>query len=347
MLVQALAAYADTYLEDQLADKAFEEKNVQYAIQIFEDGTFAGIRERTKEVTRGKKTVQVPLPLKVPKSPVARNNPNLIHPLLGCDAISYVLGPYAFVEDDGKKKGWTKSDELGKHNKHHKAFVKLMQKAAQETSDTALLACAAFYDRPEDVNQAREKLAELKPRPGSLVTLAVVPRDPASEDPGGPIVERKAVRDYWRKHYEDKFSGRVKKGGIGMCLISGNIGPFAPTHDKITGVPDGQPSGVSLMSFDKDAFQSYGWDKNANSPVSPDRASAYVLTLKDLLKRGEHRRGYSRDKIVSTRFDAGGVAFLYWTREPSDERTPTTFTWPRSRETADACSCATGFMTSS
>jgi len=73
------------------------------------------------------------------------------------------------------------------------------------------------------------------------------------------------------------------------------------------------------MSFDKPAFGSYGWTDNANSPVSPDRAAAYVLALNDLLRSGSHRRGASPDKVVRTRFDCGGVGFLFWTREPTDD----------------------------
>jgi len=73
MLVQALAAYADTYLADALADAAFEEKPVPYALQVDEDGAFAGILERREEVT-GRKTGKARgRPLRVPKSPVARN----------------------------------------------------------------------------------------------------------------------------------------------------------------------------------------------------------------------------------------------------------------------------------
>jgi CRISPR-associated protein Csd1 len=61
------------------------------------------------------------------------------------------------------------------------------------------------------------------------------------------------------------------------------------------------------MSFDKEAFQSYGWEQNANSPVAPDRAMAYVLALNHLLRRDNgHRR------------DVAGVAFVFWTREASE-----------------------------
>ncbi len=73
------------------------------------------------------------------------------------------------------------------------------------------------------------------------------------------------------------------------------------------------------MSFDKAAFRSYGWEQNANSPVCPDHASAYVLALNDLMRPGQHRHGLSSDRVVRTRFDAGSAAFLFWTRTPSDD----------------------------
>ncbi len=59
------------------------------------------------------------------------------------------------------------------------------------------------------------------------------------------------------------------------------------------------------MSFDKDAFRSYGWDQNENSPVSPGRAMAYVLALNHLLRVDKgHRR------------DLAGVGFIFWLKEP-------------------------------
>ena len=98
-----------------------------------------------------------------------------------------------------------------------------------------------------------------------------------------------------------------------MCLVSGEIGPIAPTHEKVKGVTSlgGQSSGTVLMSCDKDAFCSYGWVKNANSPVSPQRAAAYVLALNDLLQRGHY-----------SRVDHCGVGFLYWTSEPLEQPHP-------------------------
>jgi CRISPR-associated protein Csd1 len=92
-------------------------------------------------------------------------------------------------------------------------------------------------------------------------------------------------------------------------MISGKFGPIAPTHEKIKGVSSlgGQAAGVALMSFDKEAFRSYGWEQNRNSPVSPDRALAYVLAFNDLLKQDKGRRK-----------DIAGIGFLYWLRNSSD-----------------------------
>lgn len=327
MLVQALARYADVYLEKQLADPGFEEKRVRCLIEIDESGRFIDIHERITETTRGtgtkKKTCRFAESLMVAKSPVNRNNRNRAHPLLACDAIQYVLGPFPGI--------WTRADEISKHTLHHSQFVDLIGRAACETKDPALEACVAFYADPAQVEKARQILASKKLKGAELVVaLSVRPSGIDSDNLGGPIIEREAVRQFWRKHYADKLEERHSPGGQGMCLISGKSGPIAVTHDKIKGVANlGGRSEVLLMSFDKAAFQSYGWEQNANSPVSINRSLAYVLALNDLLKPGEHRQGYSREKVLQTRSDYGGVAFLYWTREPSDENPMSIFEDPQ------------------
>ncbi|HUN83346.1 MAG TPA: type I-C CRISPR-associated protein Cas8c/Csd1 [Terracidiphilus sp.] len=286
MLVQALAEYADNYLAEELSDAAWEMKPVPWRLEISRQGTFLGATPRMTTETRGKKQVQVPLPMSVPRSPVARVSGH--HPLLGTDFIAYVLGVGPWTNN--------KAADKDKETKHHEAFVALIGKAAAETEDAALESCACFYANTEEVEKARSALQEAKS--GTLVALSV----------GGALVERDAVQQFWRKHYRDAFAGRME-GNEGECMISGKFGPIAPTHEKIKGVSSlgGQAAGVALMSFDKDAFRSYGWEQNLNSPVSPDRALAYVLALNDLLKTDKGRRK-----------DIAGIGFLYWLKTPSD-----------------------------
>lgn len=327
MLVQALAKYADTYLAGQLAELAMEEKPVPFMIEIDESGKFINVRERADEVTqRNGKKVRVAQTLLVPRSPVNRNTG--VHPLLGCDAIQYVVGPFVGV--------WTGGKEVSKHAAHHSAFTQFIRHAASESDDPALKACAMFYADEAQVAKARDALAEKKAKGGTLVVLAVRPRGLSQSEPGGPVVERPGVREFWRRHYNERSTKRHAQGGEAICLISGRLGHVAVTHDKIKGVGKlgGLSAGVSLMSFDKEAFRSYGWEQNANSPVSPERAAAYVLALNDLLRPGEHRQGYSRDKLLRTRSDYGGVAFLYWTREPSDDNPMAIFEDPQPEHVA-------------
>lgn len=287
MFVQALAEYADSELSDQLTDEAWESKPVAYLVELDGNGRFLSAIPRFVEAVRGKKNVSVPEMLDVPRSPVARNDPFNSYPLLAVDDIQYVLGPGA----------WTKQGTEEKETRRHEAFAQLVKKAAEETGDEALQACARFYEQAEQVEAARKALAEAKS--GTSIALSV----------GGPVVKRKAVREYWRDHYRTASQRQVSSGGDGECLISGRVGPIARTHPKIKGTAGvGGRAEVSLMSFDKEAFCSYGWEQNANSPVAPDRAMAYVLALNDLLKSdNKHRRNLA------------GIAFIFWTKQFTDD----------------------------
>jgi CRISPR-associated protein Csd1 len=286
MLVQALAEYADTYLADQLSDEAWEQKPVPLFVAIDQSGSFLSVIPHHLQAARGKKTVSVPAPLPVPRSPVPRNAG--LYPLLAADDIKYVLGAGP----------WTLKNQEQNSQERHVAFTDLIRRSAAETNDEGLIAAAAFYSRPDQLEAARAAMTDAKA--GSIVALALV---------NEPLVRRPAVKTHWTKLYAAAAAGRVAKGADAECLISGKIGSIAPTHEKIKGLTSlgGQAAGVSLMSFDKDAFRSYGWEQNANSPVSADRALAYVLALNDLLRRdGGHRR------------DIAGVGFIFWTKQKTE-----------------------------
>lgn len=284
MFVQALAEYADTRLGSQMEEEFWEEKGVPLFLELDDSGRFITMTPHETEVARGKKTVKTAAPLGIPKSPVSREGG--IHPLIAVDDIKYVLGPGAWT-DEGKEEN---------NRERFEGFVELIKKAARETKDEALEACVRFYDQAPEVARAREACASAKP--GTNIALSV----------NGPVVGRQAVKDFWRDHFRSAAQARVAGSELAECLISGQLGSVAPTHEKIKGLANlgGQSSGVSLMSFDKPAFRSYGWDQCENSPVSANRATAYVLALNDLLKPGSRGRR-----------DVAGVAFIFWTRTPS------------------------------
>lgn len=69
------------------------------------------------------------------------------------------------------------------------------------------------------------------------------------------------------------------------CLVTGEIDGVERLHPSITGVRDAQSSGASLVSFNLDAFRSYGKEQGSNAPVGKRAAFGYTTALKHLLRR--------------------------------------------------------------
>ena len=79
-------------------------------------------------------------------------------------------------------------------------------------------------------------------------------------------------------------------GDEAICLVSGERGPIARLHPAIKGVWGAQSSGASLVSFNLDAFTSYGHEQGDNAPVSEAAAFAYTTVLNRFLERDSRHR---------------------------------------------------------
>lgn len=99
----------------------------------------------------------------------------------------------------------------------------------------------------------------------------------------GFLHDRPAARALWR--------------GIGaegapdpqICLVTGQTAPAARLHASVKGVWGAQSSGASLISFNLDAFTSYGHEQGDNAPVSEAAAFAYTTALNRFLADKTHR----------------------------------------------------------
>jgi CRISPR-associated protein Csd1 len=94
-------------------------------------------------------------------------------------------------------------------------------------------------------------------------------------------------RDAARRLIERRVGG---DGPIGFCLVSGVEAPLRRLHPSIKGVEGAQSSGASLVSFNLDAFTSYGKEQGANAPVSETAAFRYGSALNRMLDRGSTNR---------------------------------------------------------
>jgi CRISPR-associated protein Csd1 len=90
--------------------------------------------------------------------------------------------------------------------------------------------------------------------------------------------------------WNDEVAIKVDDDSVGQqCLVTGRYSSIARLHDSIKGgfltAHGGQSGGVSIVSFNDDAYKSYGKEKGSNAPVSEAAAFAYTTALNYLLRR--------------------------------------------------------------
>jgi len=114
------------------------------------------------------------------------------------------------------------------------------------------------------------------------------------------VHNRTRVRAWW-----DSQLASAEAGEVGFCLVTGKTLPIATLHEPaIKGVAGAQSSGAKLVSFNCDAFTSYGKEQGANAPVSEAAAFAYCNALNLLLGRDRQR------------LQIGDSTTVFWTDQP-------------------------------
>ena len=96
--------------------------------------------------------------------------------------------------------------------------------------------------------------------------------------------DRPAARALWRR------LGTEGASDPQICLVTGDAAPIARLHPSLKGVWGAQSSGASLVSFNLDAFTSYGHDQGDNAPVSEAAAFAYTTALNRYLEKDSGHR---------------------------------------------------------
>lgn len=131
------------------------------------------------------------------------------------------------------------------------------------------------------------------------------------------------------------LAGRPGGGGsTSICLITGVDAPVRRLHPTIKGVEGAQSSGAALVSFNLDAFTSYGKEQGDNAPTSEAGAFRYGAALNRMLDRGGPNRlpRPVGDATVVFWADASGVGedaakaaedlFASWMNPPATDLNP-------------------------
>lgn len=287
--------------ESLLDDPSFEVQPVPYVLKIAENGDYLGIAERRGEIeipTKKKGASPKKKPDKGKELPTPKAHGNTANKGFAryfVDTLPRVLP----INDDAKSAA------------SRETFWNQIARAAAATTDPALQAALTFGRLAMTDAALREAivadLGQYKIGPGDRCTLAWAP------DEGATIVEREAVKAWYRQFFESIGAEREEKSARGFCQITGEYGALARSHaTKIVGVPQGIAAGVSVVSYDKAAFESYGLDGAVNAGIGFRAAEGYTRALNALLANKIPR-------CPNTCLKTGGVAILFWTREPVGE----------------------------
>ena len=160
----------------------------------------------------------------------------------------------------------------------HEAFASLHRELLVDTEDEGLRALLLFLrDWRADQYEALPHSAEML---GENVAFRL-------ETAGGApalLHESEAARQIWTRRLDSEDTGHE------FCLVTGRRLPTERLHPKIKGVQGAQTSGASIVSFNNEAFTSFGKKQGANAPVSKRAAFAYTSALNTLLARDSRNR---------------------------------------------------------
>lgn len=186
----------------------------------------------------------------------------------------------------------------------HAAFVSFHEKLLGQAFDEGLLAFLRFLRTWEPSRFA-----------GLACSAEMLDQNVAFKLTGdhGLLHERDEARRIWLDYLS------TLPAGEGVCLVTGEQGRIALLHPPLRGVPGAQSSGASLVSFNEDAFNSYGKVQGGNAPVSEYSAFAYATALNDLLAATRGTDPKTGRLRYRNRTSVGDCTVVFWAERPEAE----------------------------
>ncbi len=262
MILQALVEhYEDLAAQGKLDRPGWSASSISYALYINDAGELEQAVSLKREEERGKKKALVPRHMSLP-APVKRSSG--ISSNFLWDNSSYILGV----------------DEKGKPQRSLACFLDckaLHHRLLDGVDSSAARAVLAFFDH-WDPSQAQQHPALADKLEDILSGVSLVFRYD-----GGFPQDDPQIRKAWQRHYDTAGDGPEL-----VCLVTGEKGPVETVHPSIKGVSGAQSSGAALVSFNADAFCSYGREQSLNAPTSKYAAFAYTSALNHLLADREY-----------------------------------------------------------
>lgn len=280
MILTALNNYYDRLTEqgiEGLPPYGYSNENISYCLQIDREGNLLDVISLLD--TSGKKPR--PSVRLVPNPPKRSVN---IAPCFLWDKASYVLGLTA----SDKEKDQVRAMQT------HQAFKEYHQQWLTDSDDAGMKALLLFLDRwsPDD-----KTLTEIIP-PEALDSNLVFRLES----------EQKFLHERSEAQKIRTRQLTADSDNLTPCLITGLPSVISDLHPSIKGVNGAQSSGASLVSFNRNSFESYGKKQGQNAPVSDKATFAYGTVLNYLLRRDDNNK---------QRLQIGDTTVVFWAESDS------------------------------
>lgn len=279
MILQALTDYyrrkqADPDPCNRLPAFGLEEKEIPFILEIDPGGRLINLVDTRSENAKKKTGQRFLVPQGIKKaSGVAAN--------LLWDTAEYVLG----VDTRGNP------NRVAQQHAAFRARIESLPEAIRQ--DAGIAAVRAFLDTLP--------LDQLKASPAWPEILASNPVMTFRLHGDLELVcQRRAV-------VEAALANDGDPKADGVCLVSGEATVIKRLHPAIKGVWGAQTSGANIVSFNLDAFNSYGKSQGTNAPLGKAATFAYTTALNHLLAKDSRQR-----------MQVGDATTVFWAEEPHD-----------------------------
>lgn len=278
MILQALVAYYNKLAaRGEISKPGWAKAKISWAIELGDDGSVLGILPLKAESPDGKKQIprKILLPAPITKASSVRSN-------FLWENAEYLLGVQT------KKDGGKTAERFAAAKELHDSLLADVHTPVAEAIKAYFAACdpAAIASMLPD-----GCMDEL--RKGANLTFLYQNRFP------GEFPELCAA---WDAHY-----GGEKIGETFVDVVTGEVVVPEATHPSIKNVQDARPSGAALVSFNAEAFESFGRKQNLNAPMGKETAFAYTSALNSLTGDKDHRQHIGDMTVVYFAEDAEPV----------------------------------------
>lgn len=242
----------------------FTDENISYCLVLSKTGDLVDIQDVRDTTEKKPKPRRLSVPR--PEKRTSGIKPNFLW-----DKTAYVLG----IEGNKDKKA-AKETPWVTNAKTNEAFQQVHGHRLEKNDDLGLKALHQFL-----VSWKPERFSHTPFSPEHVDANVIFKLDGEA----GYIHERPAAKKLWLSLIEPAGDEEKKMGNMGTCLVTGQQATLSRLHPAIKGVYGGQSSGGSIVSFNAEAYESYGKSQGDNAPVSEQAAFAYTTSLNYLLRR--------------------------------------------------------------